>query len=92
MEEILLLTVKQVAQAGDDLLISPPLPADQYDYDLNGTQTVKVITPDQRVIEKSADISMPLGTRTSSFILSFPNTQAAEIPVGSQVWVKKSSK
>ena len=91
MEEILLLTVKHVAQAGDDLLISPPLPADQYDYDLNGIQKVKVVTPDQRVIEKDAEFSIPLGTRSRSFILLFPNTKEAEIPVGSQVWVRKSS-
>jgi len=45
MEEILLLTVEHVAQAGADLLISPPLPADRYEYDIDGIQTVKVVTP-----------------------------------------------
>ncbi|HSL29467.1 MAG TPA: hypothetical protein VK900_09735, partial [Anaerolineales bacterium] len=84
MEEILLLTVENVAQAGDDLHILPALPAGQYEYDLNGIQKVKVITPDRRVIEKDAEISMPLGTRSRSFTLMFPNTQEAEIPVGSQ--------
>lgn len=91
MEEILLLTVEHVAQAGDDLLITPALPADQYDYDMNGIQKVRIVTPDHRVIEKDAAVSMPLGTRSDSFILMFPNTQEAEIPVGSQVWVRKSS-
>lgn len=90
MEETLLLTVKHVAQAGDDVLISPPLPADQYDYDLNGIQRVKILTPEQRVIEKDADFFIPLGTRTRVYILLFPNTKEAEIPVGSQIWVRKS--
>ena len=89
MEEVLLLTVKHAAQAGDDLLISPPLPAGQYDFDVNGIQTVKVVTPDNRVIEKDVEFSMPLGTRSRVFILIIPNTQEDEIPVGSQVWVRK---
>ena len=91
MEEILLLTVEHAAQAGDDLLISPPLPVGQYEYELNGTQKVKIVTPDNQVIEKDAEFSIPLGTRLRSFILLLPNTQEAEIPVGSQIWVKKSS-
>ena len=91
MEEILLLTVQSVVQAGDDLLIIPALPADQYEYDLNGMQRVRVVTPDQRVIEKDAEFSIPLGTGLRSFILLFPKTKEAEIPVGSQVWVRKSS-
>ena len=70
MEEILLLTVQHAAQAGHDLLISPPLPADQYDYDLNGMQKVKIITPDHKVIEKDAEFSIPLGTR-SRFLYTF---------------------
>jgi hypothetical protein len=90
MTEILLLTVKHAAQAGDDLLISPPLPADQYEYDLNGVQTVKIITPDNQVIEKDAEISIPLGTNSQFYILLIPKTQEAEIPVGSQIWIKKS--
>jgi hypothetical protein len=90
VEEILLLTVEQAAQAGDNLLISPPLPADQYEYELNGTQRVRIVTPDNQVLEKDAEISMPLGTRSRSHILQFPNTRASEIPVGSQISVKKS--
>ena len=91
MEEILLLTIQSVVQAGDDVLVTPALPADQYEYDRNGFQKVKVITPDQRVIEKDAEFSIPLGTRSRSFLLLFPDTKEDEIPVGSQVWVRKSS-
>ncbi|HSL44518.1 MAG TPA: hypothetical protein VK897_13865 [Anaerolineales bacterium] len=91
MEEILLLTIERVVQAGDDVLVSPPLPAVPYEYDSNGTQRVKIVTPDQRVIEKDAEFSIPLGTRSRSYILLFPNTKEAEIPVGSQVWVRRNS-
>ena len=90
MDEILVLTVKHASQAGDDLLILPLLPADHYDYDLNGVQTVKIVMPDGRVIEKDAEFSIPLGTRSNFYVLLIPNTQEAEIPVGSQVWIKKS--
>lgn len=92
MDEILLLTVSHAAQAGEDVLISPPIPADQYDYDLNGIQRVKIVTPDQQVIEKDAEFSIPLGTRSRVFILLFPNTKETEIPVGSQIWVRMSAK
>ena len=91
MEDNLLLTVQNVAQAGDDLLISPPLPADQYMFDLNGMQRIKIVTPDQRVIEKDAEFSIPLGTRSRSYILLIPKTQKDEVPVGSQIWIRKSS-
>lgn len=90
MEETLLLTVKLVAQAGDDLLISPPLPPDQYAYDLDGIQRIRIVTPDHRVIEKDAEFSIPLGTRSRSYILLIPKTQKDEIPVGSQIWIRKS--
>lgn len=91
MEEILLLTIESVVQAGDDLLVTPSLPADQYEYDLNGIQKVRVVTPDRQEIEKDAEFSIPLGTRSRSFILLFPDTKETEIPVGSQVWVRKSA-
>lgn len=74
------------------MLISPSLPADQYDYDLNGIQIVKIVTPDQQVMEKDAEFSIPLGTYSRVYILLFPNTKASEIPIGSKVWVRKSSK
>ena len=91
MEETLLLTVELAAQAGDDLLISPPLPADQYAFDLNGMQRIKIMTPDHGVIEKDAEFSIPLGTQSRSYILLIPKTQKDEVPVGSQIWIRKSS-
>ena len=91
MEETLLLTVDHAAQAGDDLLIFPSLPADRYAYDLNGIQRVRIVTPEHREIEKDADFFIPLGTRSHSYILLIPNTQKDEIPAGSQIWIRKSS-
>ena len=91
MEETLLLTVQHVAPAGDDLFVTPPIPADQYDYDFNGMQAVKVVLPDGRAIEKMAEFFIPLGTRTRSYTLRFPNTKETEIPPGSQIWIRKSS-
>ena len=90
MEETLLLTVEMAAQAGDDLLISPPLPAGQYVYDLNGMQRIRIVTPDHRVMEKDAEISIALGTQPRSYFLLLPKTQKDEIPVGSQIWIRKS--
>lgn len=91
MEEFLLLTVKSAAQAGDDVLILPPLPAGQYEFDLNGTQRVKIVMPDGKEIEKEVEFSIPLGTRSREYILLFPNTQENEIPAGAQIWIRKSS-
>ena len=91
MEDTLLLTVELATQAGDDLLISPPLLADQYAYDLNGIQRIRIVTPDHQVIEKDAEFSIPLGTRSRAFILLIPKTQKDEVPVGSQIWLRKSS-
>lgn len=91
MEEFLLLTVKSAVQAGDDLLISPQLPAGQYEFDLNGRQRVKIVMPDGKEIEKEVEISIPLGTRSREYILLFPNTRANEIPADTQIWIRKSS-
>jgi hypothetical protein len=85
MEETLLLTVQHAAQADDDLFVSPPIPADQYDYDLNGMQAVKVVLPDGRAIEKMAEFFISLGTRTRSYTLRFPSTRESEVPPGSQI-------
>lgn len=90
MEETLLLTVELAAQSGEDVLISPALPPDQYTFDRNGTQRIKIITPDQQVIEKDAEISIALGTRSDSYFLLIPKTQKDEIPVGSQIWIRRS--
>lgn len=87
MQETLLLTGKSTAQAGDDLLIFPSLPADE--YSLGGDARIKIVTPDNRVIEKDAEFAIPFDTEFQVYILLIPNTQKDEIPVGSQVWMKK---
>lgn len=91
MEETLLLTVRLAAQAGEDLLISPSLPADEYTFDSDGMQRIKIVTPDHRVIEKDAEFSIPLGSESRVYILLIPKTQKDEVPVGSEIWIRKSS-
>jgi hypothetical protein len=88
MDEILLLTMEGAGQAGDDLLIFPALPADH--YSLSEIERIKVVTPDQLVIEKDAEFSIPFDTADRVYILLLPNTQKDEIPVGSQIWIKRS--
>ena len=88
MNETLLLTVQSAGQAGDDLLILPSLPANE--YSLGGDARIKIITPDNQVIKKDAEFAIPFDTETLVYILLIPNTQKDEIPVGSQIWIKKS--
>lgn len=88
MNETLLLTVQSVAQAGDDLLILPSLPANE--YSLGGDARIRIITPDNQVIEKDAEFAIPFDTETLVYILLIPNTQKDDIPVGSQIWIQKS--
>ena len=86
MDEILLLTVEGAGQAGDDLLIFPALPADRYSF--GEIERIRVVTPDQLVIEKDAEFSIPFDTADLVYILLLPNTQKDEIPVDSQIWIK----
>jgi hypothetical protein len=88
IEETLLLTIKVAGQAGDDVLISPSLPADQYYF--TDVEKIRIITPDSHVLEKDAEFSIPLGTPSHIYLLLILNTQKDEIPVGSQIWIKKS--
>lgn len=88
MEETLLLTVESVAQAGDDLLIMPMLPAD--DYSLGAIDRIKIVTPDNLVVEKDAEFSIPFDTATTVYWLLIPNTHKDEVPVGSQIWIRRS--
>jgi hypothetical protein len=88
MDETLLLTIESVAQAGNDLLILPPLSADK--YSLGAVDKVNIVTPNNLVIEKAAEFAIPFDADSHVYILLIPNTQKDEIPIGSQVWIKKS--
>jgi len=86
MDEILLLTLEGAGQAGDDLLIFPALPADHYSF--GEIERIKVVTPDQLVIEKDAEFSIPFDSESRVCLLLIPNAQKDEIPVGSQILIK----
>jgi hypothetical protein len=88
MKETLILIVKSVAQAGPDLLVLPSLSADE--YSLGAIDKIKVVRPDNLVIEKDAEFAIPFDTASLVYLLLIPNTQRDEIPVGSQVWVEKT--
>jgi len=89
MDETHLLTIESVHQIDDDLLVYPTLPADK--YSLGDVHKVKIIKPDNQVVEFDVEFSVPL-TRPPSweYWLRIPETQKDEVPVGSQVWVYKA--
>ena len=86
MEGKLLLTVEVAAQVGTDLLIAPFLPADQYEYDLDWIKRIKIVKPDDQVLEKEADFGRAFDA-PNTYILLLSNTQAVEVPIGSQIWI-----
>jgi|SoiMetStandDraft_2_1073263.scaffolds.fasta_scaffold803277_1 hypothetical protein len=86
MEGKLLLTVEVAAQVGTDLLIAPFLPADQYEYDLDWIKRIKIVKPDDQVLEKDADFGRAFDA-PNTYILLLSNTQADEVPIGSQIWI-----
>ena len=88
VNEILLLTVEGTGQAGNDLLIFPLLPAD--DYCLDKIEKIKIVTPNHQVLEKEADFSIPLGIPSRVYLLLIPNTPKDQVPIGSQIWVHTS--
>ena len=87
MEETLLMIVTVAAQAGDDVLIAPPLPADKYYF--AEIEKIKIVTPDNQVIEKDAEFAIPFDSESCEYLLLIPNTKKDEIPMGSQIWIKK---
>jgi len=88
MDETFLLTVENVSQASDTLLlIFPFLSFDKYHFD--GYARVKIVTPDNQVIEKDVEFGLSMGF-SPEYLLTIPNTQKAEIPVGSKIWIKNS--
>jgi hypothetical protein len=87
MDEILLLTVQNTGQAGDDLLIMRALAANE--YSLGAINRIKIVTPDNLAIEKDAEFGIPFDTPSPVYLLLIPNTKKDEIPIGSQIWIKK---
>lgn len=57
--ETLLLVIEHTGQAGDDLLVLPGIPSDKYQFK-GDTERVKIVTPDNIVVEKDAVFSIPL--------------------------------
>lgn len=86
MEEILLLTVEHAVQVSDDVLIAPFLSYDKYRSSLQRIERVKIVKPDNQIIEKDADFGVPFDA--DAYILLIPNSQKDEIPIGSQIWIK----
>jgi len=84
MDEVLLITVEYVGQAGEDLLLLASLPADKYRSGC--VDRVKIIKPDGRDIEKSGEFSIPLTTPSSfEWHSLIPNTWRDEVSVPPQV-------
>ena len=88
MEEILLLTVEHVVQVSEDVLITPFLPVEKTGSWLHQIERIKIVSPDNRIIEKDADFGITFDADV--YILLIPNTQKDEIPIGSQIWIPRS--
>jgi hypothetical protein len=76
MDETFLLTVAGCGQAGNDLLIFPTLPADKYQF--TDLERLKIVKPDNLVIEKDAEFSIPFDAGYV-YLLLIPNTQKDEV-------------
>ena len=89
MEKTFLLTVKIVGQAGNDVVISPLLSADKYHF-VDDIEKVLIVKPNSQSIEKDAEFGFALDV-PNTYIPLILNTQKDEIPIGSEVWIMKSS-
>lgn len=52
MGEILLLTVENAVQLSEDVLITPFLLADNFEFDLDWITKIKIVKPDHQILEK----------------------------------------
>ena len=86
MEEIWLLTVEHAVQVSEDVLIAPFLATDKYEFDLHRIERVKIVKPDNQIVEKDADFGIPFDA--DAYILLIANTQKDEIPIGSKIWIE----
>lgn len=88
MEEMLLLTVERAIQVSEDVLIAPFLLAYNFMFDLDWINKIKIVKPDNQIIEKDAEFGIPLDGSSRMYILTILTTQKDEIPIGSQIWIK----
>ena len=90
MSETYLMTIETVVQVGNDLLFFPTLSSDKY-Y-LADIIRVKIVKPDNQVVETDAEFSIPFTTpeRRNIYLGLIPYTQKDAVPVGSQIWVYKT--
>ena len=89
MNQNLLLVVKHTSQVGDDLLIFPGLSSGKYELN-NDVEKIKIVTPDNIILEKDAEFSIPFDVPSREYWVLLPNTQKDEVPIGSQIWIYKS--
>ena len=89
MGEMLLLTVEQSVQLSEDVLITPFLLADNFEFDLDWINKIKIVKPDGQILEKDAEFAIPLDLSARMYVLTSRNAQRDEIPIGSQIWIKK---
>ena len=89
MGEMLLLTVEQVIQLSEDVLITPFLLADNFEFDLDWITKIKIVKSDNQILEKEAEFAIPLDASVRMYILTITNTQKDEIPIGSQIWITR---
>jgi hypothetical protein len=88
VKEILLLSVEHAVQLSEDVLIAPFLLADNFNFDLDWINKIKIVNPDHQILEKDAEFAIPLDASARMYILTVLNAQKDEIPIGSQILIE----
>ena len=87
LDETFLFTIEAVTQVGNDLVIGPLLPADQW-Y-LVGFVKIKLVKPDGQVVEMHAEATTFFSRpRNDDYLIIITDAKEEDVPVGSQIWIK----
>ena len=86
MEGTFLLTIENVVQVSEDLLVSPLLPAEKY-Y-LVGFARIQLLKSDGQIVEMSAEARRFFSRPPSDdYMIWIFDAKAEDVPVGSQIWI-----
>lgn len=89
MEETFLMMIEHTFQLDNEVLILPALSAEKFQFET--TERIKIVKPDNQVLEMNAHFVIPFITPAQLiYEVILPNARKEEVPIGSQVWIKKT--